>query len=95
MTQKERYGAAPLDTPIPVVQRPEELIIAVIGGAGKHSAFVPTFGATRSVTRPLTCSDGQPPAPQIFSVSSERGSARHLTSPPEVGKVALTDRSTA
>ena len=60
MTQKARYGAAPLDTPIPIVQRPEELIIAVIGGAGKHSAFVPTFGATRSVTRPLTCSDGRP-----------------------------------
>ena len=58
MAQKERYGDAPLDTPIPIVQRPEDLIIAVIGGAGKHSAVVPTFGATRSVTRPLTRSDG-------------------------------------
>ena len=26
----------------------------VTGGAGKHSAFIPTFGETRSVTRALT-----------------------------------------
>jgi hypothetical protein len=58
MVQKERYGNAPLDTPIPIVRRAEEIIIAVIGGAGKHSAVVPTFGATRSVTRPLKRSDG-------------------------------------
>jgi len=25
----------------------------VTGGAGKHSAFIPTFGATRSVTRKI------------------------------------------
>jgi hypothetical protein len=30
----------------------------VIGGAGKHSLFVPTFGTTRSVTRALKRSDG-------------------------------------
>jgi len=26
-------------------------MIVVAGGAGKHSVFVPTFGATRSVTQ--------------------------------------------
>jgi hypothetical protein len=30
----------------------------VIGGAGKHSAFIPTFGATKSVTRALKRRDG-------------------------------------
>lgn len=59
-TLKDRYGDAPLDTPIPAVQRPEDIIIAVIGGAGKHSAFIPTFGATKAVTRALTRREGQP-----------------------------------
>lgn len=36
----------------------EDLIVAVIGGAGKHSAYIPTFGATQSVTRALTRADG-------------------------------------
>jgi len=35
-------------------------MIVVIGGAGKHSAVIPTFGATRAVTRALTISGGQP-----------------------------------
>jgi hypothetical protein len=30
--------------------RPEDLMVIVAGGPGKHSALVPTFGATRSVT---------------------------------------------
>jgi alkylated DNA repair dioxygenase AlkB len=33
--------------------------VVVIGGAGKHSAFIPTFGATLSVTRALKCVDGK------------------------------------
>jgi hypothetical protein len=59
MTLKDRYGDAPLDTPIPMVQRAEDLIIAVIGGAGKHSAYIPTFGATKAVTRELRTGEGQ------------------------------------
>jgi hypothetical protein len=58
-TFKARYGSAPLETPIPAVQKPEDIIIAVIGGAGKHSAFVPTFGATKAVTRAVTRREGQ------------------------------------
>jgi hypothetical protein len=56
---KVRYGDAPLGTPIPIVQRAEDLVIAVIGGAGKHSAIVPTFGATKAVTLPLRTQEGQ------------------------------------
>ena len=32
---------------------PEDLMIVVAGGPGKHSCLVPTFGATRSVTVPI------------------------------------------
>ena len=58
VTWKERLGAAGLDTPVYMVQRPEDLLIAVIGGAGKHSAVIHTFGATQSVTRALRLRDG-------------------------------------
>jgi len=59
VTWKERLGAADLDSPVYMVQRPEDLLIAVIGGAGKHSAVIHTFGATRAVTRALKTRDGR------------------------------------
>ena len=31
-----------------------DIMVVVAGGAGKHSALIPTFGATRSVTRQIT-----------------------------------------
>jgi len=31
-----------------------DVMVVVAGGAGKHSALIPTFGATRSVTRQIT-----------------------------------------
>ena len=58
----ERLGSAGPQTPVPVVQSPDDLVIVVIGGAGKHSAFIPTFGPTRSVTRAIARSDGTPAA---------------------------------
>jgi hypothetical protein len=54
----ERYGPAVVNAMVPAVRRAEDLLIAVIGGAGKHSAYIPTFGATRAVTRALKRSDG-------------------------------------
>lgn len=57
---RRKYGDAPLDILIPVFKRPEDLLIAVVGGPGKHSAVIPTFGATRAMTRALTHSDGRP-----------------------------------
>lgn len=56
---KERLPNPKPDDVIYAVQRPEDLLIAVIGGAGKHSAFVPTFGATLPVTRALKTADGK------------------------------------
>ncbi len=58
VTWKETLGNAGLDAPVPMVRRAEDLLIAVIGGAGKHSAVINTFGATKAVTRALRRADG-------------------------------------
>ena len=41
----------PPETLAPIARQWSDIMIVVAGGAGKHSVFVPTFGATRSVTR--------------------------------------------
>ena len=38
------------DARVPPAQKPEDFVF-VVCAAGKHSAFIPTFGVTRSVTR--------------------------------------------
>src|SRR5215468_5066957 len=41
-------------TMVPIVESPEAIAIIVVGGAGKHSSWQPTFGRqTRPVTRPI------------------------------------------
>lgn len=48
---------------IPLVRGAEEVRVLVAGGAGKHSAWIPTFGASRSVTRKIaadpSCARGE------------------------------------
>ncbi|MCC7484151.1 MAG: hypothetical protein IT529_04105 [Burkholderiales bacterium] len=58
VTWKERYAAAGPDAPVYAVQRADDILIVVIGGAGRHSAYIPTFGATKAVTRALRLRDG-------------------------------------
>jgi hypothetical protein len=41
----------------PIVGQPEDIHIVVTGGPGKHSAFIPTFGTSKSVTRRI---EGEP-----------------------------------
>lgn len=55
----DRYKNSGPDELVPMIQSPDKLIVVVIGGAGKHSAFIPTFGSTRAVTRPLRHADGR------------------------------------
>ena len=55
----DRYANAGMDTLVPMVQNPDDFIVVVLGGAGKHSAFIPTFGLTNAVTRALKLRDGQ------------------------------------
>jgi len=35
----------------PIVGKPEDIHVVVTGGPGKHSAFIPTFGTSKSITR--------------------------------------------
>ena len=37
----------------PIVGKPEDIHVVVTGGPGKHSAFIPTFGTSKSVTRTI------------------------------------------
>jgi hypothetical protein len=53
LTHPERFENAGPDTLLPWASRPEDVMVIVAGGPGKHSAIVPTFGATRSVTEPI------------------------------------------
>jgi hypothetical protein len=55
----EQYANAPLDAPVRMFQKPEDLLVIVTGGAGKHSAYIPTFGNTRAVTRELKHANGE------------------------------------
>lgn len=57
---KDRYANAGPDAPVYAVHNPDDIIIVVVGGAGKHSAFIPSFGGnTRSVTLALRRREGQ------------------------------------
>jgi len=55
----DRYAYADDDTRIDLVRRPEDLIVIVLGGAGKHSMYLPSFGPTRAVTRALKLANGE------------------------------------
>jgi len=44
---------------VPLAARAEDFMVIVLGGAGKHSAFIPTFAITRAVTRVLRRADGR------------------------------------
>ncbi len=49
----ELYGGIEDDTPIHVADRPEDILIAVAGGPGTHTVYVPTFGDSRAVTEDI------------------------------------------
>jgi hypothetical protein len=57
--QADEFADASLDEPVHMWKTPEDLIVIVTGGAGKHSAYVPTFGNTRAVTRALKRATGE------------------------------------
>jgi hypothetical protein len=55
----EQYANASLDAAVRMFAKPEDLLVVVTGGAGKHSSYIPTFGNTRAVTRGLKRADGE------------------------------------
>lgn len=51
----------PGEPALPMFRKPEYLTILVVGGSGRHSCWMPTFGtATKSVTRAIALEDGTP-----------------------------------
>jgi hypothetical protein len=49
------------DTMVPAVRSADQLTVIVVGGAGKHSCWQPTFGdQTAPARRPMTRRDGSP-----------------------------------
>ncbi len=54
-TMMERFHQIP-EGPVPMVATPDDLLVIVLGGPGKHSSWVPTFGgSTHPVTREIFC----------------------------------------
>ena len=52
--QIERHGAVDgPDTLLPIVRQPDDLSLIVVGGAGKHSSWQPSFGDATRPTRRL------------------------------------------
>ncbi len=58
--EKDRLGDVTPDTLVGYGHCAEDILILVAGGAGKHSCFIPTFGNTRAITRPIALRDGTP-----------------------------------
>ena len=51
--QENRFAHLSQDALIPVAEKPEDIIIIVAGGSGKHSMVTFTFGNTFSVIEPI------------------------------------------
>lgn len=54
----ERYAYAPPETRVPLAACPEDYLVIVLGGVGKHSMYIPNFGESRSITKPLARANG-------------------------------------
>ncbi len=52
-TLDQRFHSANDQAQIPLVEKPEDIITIVSGGAGKHSMALHSFGETRAVTKPV------------------------------------------
>jgi hypothetical protein len=57
----KRFMALNFDDSVPIVDKPDDIMVVVTGGKGRHSAVVPTFGGhTIAVTVPITDKSGRP-----------------------------------
>ena len=56
----KRYKDRPLSTMVTLTSCWEDVIVMVAGGPGKHSSYLPSFGAVRSQIRPVLKPDGEP-----------------------------------
>lgn len=49
--RESRFANFPEEALIPVASKPENMMVLVSGGSGKHSMVLPTFGSTLSITK--------------------------------------------
>jgi hypothetical protein len=54
----EKYGQYGAHTTMPAVAKQENILVTVVGGVGKHSVYIPTFGATKASTETIRDADG-------------------------------------
>jgi hypothetical protein len=60
LNQPRHLDAADDDYPVPILATPDDVHVLVGGGAGRHSAWIPTFGISRTSTVRVTGPDGAP-----------------------------------
>jgi hypothetical protein len=51
--QQIKFANLSEDALIPITRKPEDIIIVVAGGAGKHSMVIPTFGNSVAITKAI------------------------------------------
>ncbi len=51
--REQRFPDIPDDGYVPVAQSPDDIMVVVVGGAGKHSLAIPTFADTKAITKPI------------------------------------------
>lgn len=56
----DRFAGLKPGDRVPLAERAEDIMVVVAGGAGRHSAVIPTFGTTRAITGMINGADGQP-----------------------------------
>lgn len=62
----ERFSGLKDTDRVPLVEDPDEFMIVVAGGKGRHSVIIPTFGGhTRAVTVAVTDKTGEPIIPEF------------------------------
>jgi hypothetical protein len=52
-SRTEELGVLTPDTLLPISRRSDDIMLIVAGGAGTHSVYVPCFGNSRAITRPV------------------------------------------
>jgi hypothetical protein len=56
----KHYADFDPDFGVPIAEKPEDIVIVVMGGTGTHSLSVQTRLASQNITVPILCSDGTP-----------------------------------
>jgi len=59
---ERRHAVDAPDTMLPIVRGPDDISVIVVGGAGKHSSWQPTFGDGTRPTRRVISARAPAPA---------------------------------